>query len=404
MLTPHIEQTVQRIREHDTVLILQDSTYLDYNNRPKTQDLDLTFRSKLNKASRGLILHNTLAVSEDGLPLGLLDQRFIKRRSFSGNSYSEKRKNRDWNRAVAEKESARWLDVVKHCHELDLNRTRSVHIADRECDMYEFYRDAAELGENVLVRAARNRSINKQHRREPPSCWLFDHLQSKRAQGRVTIRMQVNGKTKYRDTELSIVFRPITLPPPPNKTVKKDGELPIVPMYAVMATERRPRRNTPPTHWVLLTNMEVSSLEQAIEKVQWYARRWNIELFHKVLKSGCGVENAQLRHADRLKKYVTMKSIVAWRLFWLSRLQQHTPDASCETILAPSEWSILYRKTLKTSSVPKRAPTVAEAVVWIARLGGYINRATDPPPGMISLWRGWQRLMDMVEDISDIYG
>jgi len=225
MLAPHIQQTVQRIKEQDTVLILQDSTYLDYNNRPKTQGLDLTFRSKLNTASRGLILHNTLAVSEEGLPLGLLDQRFIERRSFSGKSHNEKRKNRNWNRAITEKESVRWLDVVKHCHELDMGKTRSVHIADRECDMYEFYRDAADLGEDVLVRAARNRAINKQHRREPTNCWLFDHLKSKRAQGRVTVSVQVNDKTKYRDAELSIVFAPITIPPPPNKTVKKDGAM-----------------------------------------------------------------------------------------------------------------------------------------------------------------------------------
>ena len=271
--------------------------------------------------------------------------------------------------------------------------------------LYEFYRDAADLGEQVLVRASKNRSINKRFRRETPSILLFDHLKAKKAQGKVTVTMQVNGKKKYRKAELSIVYRPITMPPPPNKTVKKDGpNLPMVPLCAIMAIERHPPRNQAGIFWVLLTNMDVRSLDQAIEKVRWYSRRWNIEVFHKVLKSGCGVESAQLRHADRLKKYIVLKSIVAWRLFWFARVHERNKDDCCSTVLSKREWVILYRKTKKTKSFPRTPPTVGEVLIWIAKLGGYIGRTTDPPPGMISLWRGWQRLMDMVEDYDDIYG
>lgn len=405
MLAPHIEQTVSRIKEHDTVLLLQDSTYLDYNNRPKTQGLDLTFRSKLSTTSEGLILHNTLAVTDDGVPLGLLDQRFIDRKAFSGKNFAEKRKMRHWNRPVEEKESIRWINVMQKCHRLDFGQTQTIHIADRECDMYEFYRDAVDLGENVLVRASKNRSIKKRKRREPPSTMLFDHLKAKKAQGKVTITVQVNEKKKYRDAKLSVVYLPITLPPPPGKTVEKDGpNLPMVPLYAIMAMERRPPKNQTGILWVLLTNMDVQTINQAIEKVQWYSRRWNIEVFHKVLKSGCGVENAQLRHADRLKKYIVLKSIVAWRLFWLARAHERNRDDACSIVLSDIEWSILYRKTKKTKTLPCKPPTIGEALIWIATLGGYIGRTTDPPPGMISLWRGWQRLMDMVEDFDDIYG
>jgi len=405
MLSPHIEQTVSRIKAHDTVLLLQDSTYLDYNNRPKTQGLDLTFRSKLSTASEGLLLHNTLAVTDDGMPLGLLDQTFIDRKSFHGKNHREQRKIRHWNRPVEEKESIRWINVVRKCHQFDFNQTRTIHVADRECDIYEFYRDAADLGENVLVRAAKNRSINKRYRRETPSCLLFDYLKAKKAQGKVAITIQVNGKKKYRKAELSIVYQPITMPPPPNKTVKKDGpNLPMVPLCAIMAIEKHPPCNQAGIFWVLLTNVDVASLDQAIEKVRWYSRRWNIEVFHKILKSGCGVEKAQLRHADRLKKYIVLKSIVAWRLFWFARVHERNKDDCCSTVLSKTEWSILYRKANKTKSLPHNPPTVEEALIWIAKLGGYIGRATDPPPGMISLWRGWQRLVDMVEDFDDIYG
>ena len=376
ILTPHIEQTVKRITDHENVLLLQDSTYLDYNNRPKTQGLDLTFRSKFSTASEGLILHNTLAVTDQGTPLGLVDQRFSERNSFVGKNAHQARQIRHWNRPIDQKESARWIHVVKKCHQIEFGQAHIVHVADRECDLYEFYRDAGDLGEDVLVRASRNRSINKRYRRSSPTCLLFDHLKSKKAQGKVTITIKTNAKKKFMQAELSIVYCPITMPPPPNKTIKKDGpRLPMVPLFAIMAIERRPPRNTNGIFWVLLTNLDVNTLAQAIEKIHWYSLRWNIELFHKILKSGCGVKAAQLRHADRLKKYIVLKSIIAWRLFWLAKVHEHDKESSCSTMLSEIEWSILYRKTKRTKTVPDNPPTVGEAFVWIAKLGGYIGRA-----------------------------
>ena len=210
----------------------------------------MTFRSKFNHASEGLILHNTLAVTDQGMPLGLEDQRFIKRTSFVGKNAREARKIRHWNRSIDQKESARWINVVKTCHQIEFGQAHIVHVADRECDLYEFYRDANELQENILVRASQNRSINKRYRRSSPTCLLFDHLKAKKAQGKVTITIQVNRKKKFRQTELSIVYCPITMPPPPNKTIKKNGpHLPLVPLFAIMAIERRPPRNQ---KWYLL--------------------------------------------------------------------------------------------------------------------------------------------------------
>ena len=405
ILAPHVEQTVARIQTHDTVLLLQDTTYLDYNNRPKTEGLDLTFRSKLSTASQGLLLHNTLAVTDAGIPLGLVDQRFIERKSFIGNNHNASRKSRHWNRPINEKESIRWINVVQKMYQIDTGQAHVVHVADRECDQYEFFRDAVRMKENVLIRAARNRSINKRYRRESPNCLLFDYLKGKKAQAKVTIRLQVNGKKKFRNAELSIVYVPITMPPPPNKTIKKDGpNLPIVPLIAIMAIERQPPKNENAILWVLLTNLDIQSADQAIEKVRWYSLRWNIELFHKTLKSGCGVEDAQLRHAERLKKYIVLKSIIAWRLFWFSRMHENNKEESCLLVLSEKEWKILYRKSNRTKILPNHPPTVNDVFIWVAKLGGYIGRASDPPPGMISLWRGWQRLMDMVDDFTDICG
>ncbi len=405
MLAPHTEHTARRAREHGTILSLQDTVYLDYSKREKTPDLDFIQRSKLGKSVTGLMLHNTLAITTKGEPLGLFDQRFIDRKSFHGDNAQQKKQIRHCNEAIDDKESRRWFDVVKKVADIDVGDTHVVHVADRESDIYEFFRDTCDIGQHVLIRAARNRSIDKTRRREPPSDKLFDKLRDQRAKGKIDVCIQVNGTKKFRTATLSIIHMPFTMPPPPNKTITKDGtNLPMVSLHAIMAIERRPPKGAEPIEWTLLTNLKIGSLDDAIEKVHWYAKRWNIEVFHKVLKSGCGVENAQLRSAERLKKHTVLRSIVAWRLFWLGRLREIDENTSCEIVLSEEEYSLLYRKANKTKERPTTAPTVGEVVIWIAKLGGYIGRPSDPPPGITSLWRGWERLNEMIDDQRDICG
>ena len=111
------------------------------------------------------------------------------------------------------------------------------------------------------------------------------------------------------------------------------------------------------------------------------------------------MENGGITH--RLRRYVVLKSLVAWRLFWLARLHEHDSDGSCEQILEPIEWKLLYRKLYRSTRPPAKAPTIREAFIGIARLGGYLNRKSVPDPGIISLWRGWERLSDIVDDYRD---
>lgn len=403
MLSPHIQETIGRIQQHNRVFLLQDTTYFNFEERSKTKGLDITQRSKLSKESHGLMLHNTLAVSENAEPLGLFNQYFINRKQLKGENHQDKRKIRHWNSRVDEKESIRWINIVREANRTDFGSSEIVHIADRECDFYEFFREAMAYKEHFVIRAKSNRSINKKNRRESPSAHLFDFLKAKRAQGKTTIDLQVNGDNKFRRAELSIIYATISMPPPPNKTVNKDGELPMLEMSAVMAIERNPPASAEPLCWVLLTDFPINTLDDAIEKVKWYTVRWQIELFHKVLKSGCAAEKTQLREAQRLKNYITLKSVVAWRLFWLSHAYKLRPESSCLEILTRHEWTILYRKTHK-GKPPNKPSTIYEAVNWVAKLGGYIGRKKDPPPGMVSIWRGWLRLMNMVEDVNDIYG
>lgn len=167
--------------------------------------------------------------------------------------------------------------------------------------------------------------------------------------------------------------------------------------WAIMVIERHPPANTTPIKWVLLTNLPITNCQEAIEKVRWYAHRWNIEIFHKIIKSGCSVEKAQLRTAERLKKYIVLKSIIAWRLFWLCRTFKVSQEDSCELVLSEMEWKILYQK-IHHQPPPTTPPRIKEIYHWIARLGGYIDRKSDPPPGIVSIWRGWTRFTEVIED------
>ena len=149
--------------------------------------------------------------------------------------------------------------------------------------------------------------------------------------------------------------------------------------------------------WTLLTNIPVESFQEAVEKVEWYKQRWNIEVYFKTLKSGFGVEEVRLRHIDRIKKYVSFMSVLAWRVFWLSKVSREAPDAKADICFTKEQQKILVRMgekksknklTLKSSS--------QEFVRAVAKLGGYLGRNSDPPPGQIVIWRGLMRFNDII--------
>ena len=345
-----------------------------------------------------------LALSDEGIPLGIINQKFINRQSFRKNNNFKKGEYRRI--PIEKKESIRWLDFIRKSKDLPTGNTQIVHIADREGDIYELYRDCHNWGENYLIRACANRAINKRKRRGPPTKKLFDFLKSSRAQSTVTVKLNSSKKgNKYRKAKLSIIYKTISIPPPPNKTVNNTiGGLPMLKMTALMAIERTPPKCESPIKWVLLTNMEISNLDEAKDKIKLYSMRWNIELLHKVMKSGFGIEKAQIRDGENLKKYITLKSILAWRIFWLTRYFFKKKKSSCELVLTNYEWEILFIKFNKGKGIPRYPPPIEDVYVWIGKLGGFIGRKGDGYPGFVSIWKGWMRFMDLVEDYEAFCG
>jgi hypothetical protein len=182
-----------------------------------------------------------------------------------------------------------------------------------------------------------------------------------------------------------------------NRTKKMDYSEcpPLIASYVVWVKETKPPEGVEPLEWMLLTNVPVESLEDAIERVKWYKLRWHIESFHKVLKSGCNVELCRLETADRLERYLTLFSVIAWRLYWMTHISRASPATSCAELLADHEWKALYCKIKKTRELPPSPPTMREAIRWIASLGGFLGRKGDGEPGITTTWRGWQRLIDL---------
>lgn len=263
--------------------------------------------------------------------------------------------------------------------------TTLVNVADREGDLYDLFVAALAPREgppvHSLVRAQHDRQVAH------PQKYLWDFLAARRVSGRLKIEVPRKDGRPARLATLSIRFTPVTLRPP---CLKEDQ--PPLSLWAVEARETRPPKGATPICWRLLTTLPVESLAGAVEKIRWYAQRWQIEVLHQVLKSGCQVEQRQLETAARLQRVVRVDLIVAWRVLALCKAGRETPSGLASDWLSAAEWRALTCYMEERSQPPRRAPTVRQAVRWIAQLGGFLGRRRDGEPGPIVVWRGLQQL------------
>jgi hypothetical protein len=199
-----------------------------------------------------------------------------------------------------------------------------------------------------------------------------------------------NKKGEFYEAELEIKFEQLQVLPPIGK--RKDySELTLTVIHAL---ERGTPRGREKIAWKLITNLPVGSLKAAIEKLNWYALRWKIEVFHKILKSGCKAEESKLRSSERLVNLIALFCIIGWRIFWLTMLHRAVPGAPPAGALNSTEVCLLD-ELVKTKPGVTRQSTISDYIIKIARLGGYLARAADTPPGNMVMWRGLSRLNDI---------
>jgi hypothetical protein len=338
---------------------------------------------------RGMLMHTAMFTTVAGLPLGLASQEIWVR--------DEEPKCRDREvekrEPIENKESFKWLKALSQTMTLVPNETQVVSIGDSESDIYELFAHAHILETELLVRAVHNRTVVA-----PEVGRLRALLGAQDVAGELMVQVPKRPDQPSRQAKVSVRFRPVTFRPP---AYLKQRKLPAVSMYAILVREEAPPPETDPLEWLLLTTVPVDTFEDALTCIGWYKQRWQIEVFHKVLKSGCQVEKSQLATAERLIRFLTLCSIIGWReppgCLWLTHIYRHEPDAPCTSVLADHEWRALYAHTHRSAQPPQQLPTVADVVLAIAKLGGFLARRHDGQPGVTVIWRGWQRLQDIAD-------
>ena len=379
VLAPHIACTEERLRAYPRVLCLEDTSELDYTTQPGIEGL-----GPLNHETRlGLYLHPTLAVTPDRLPLGLLGVHTWVREP--GSLGQEK----DGRRPLEEKESVRWVDGFARVNALaeTLTDTRLAYVADREGDLYDLFVEAPcpEQGADWLIRGQHH------DRRLTDGRTLAQALAEAPVLAVTAFDCPPARGRAARHVEQQIRVVRVTLKPP----ARPDRRLAEVTVSALLATEINPPPDVEALNWLLITNLSVETPEQALEKLHWYLCRWQIEVFFKVLKSGCQIEKLQLQKRERLEPALAFYLIIAWRVLFLTHLGRTCPDMPCDTVFDEAEWKAVYLVTQRRPP-PETPPSLDTLVRLVASLGGFLNRTGDGFPGPKTLWIGLQRAADFV--------
>jgi hypothetical protein len=388
LLEPHHQASIERMRQEPLVLVAQDTTSLCYTTHPGMTGLG-PISNKVN-GPQGIELHSAQAFTPGGLPLGMLDIEAWARDPV------EFGKAKDRNgKPIEDKESHKWLRALGPIAAAAARcpHTRVVTLADREADIYEYLLDAHERGLETVVRAK-----EKNRRLDGEVLKLWPHMLARPKAGTIELTVPRHGKQPARPATLSVSFDTVTLKPPHAKQ-----HLPPLRVVVVLSREEAPPPDVKePLEWLLLSTaplwpaqgQAVASLADAVERTQWYTCRWGIEVFHRILKSGCQIEDRQLGTAERLEACLAIDAVVAWRIHHLTYLGRATPDLPCDTVFDDDLWKgvIVFRTR---QPAPAKPPSLREMIRMIAGLGGFLGRKSDGEPGTQTLWRGLQRADDI---------
>jgi len=394
ILLPHRVQTMRRMKAETTVLCIHDGTDLDYNGAAECHGLGVIGTNQTGAKSRGLHLHSTLSVTEEGLPLGVLSAR-----CEAPVSRSEDDERSSAQVPIEEKKTYCWILAMRDCEAVaaEMPHTKLVQVMDREADIFELFdewRKGARRTQ-LLIRAKHNRQTTAADtklfdgvRATEPRLRLQLHMDRQSARPKKS-KQKPRPKRAERTAEMTLRYQQVELPAPRHLDHKEP-----IPLWVVHLVEEQPPAGVAPVEWFLLTTMEITSPEQAERLLGRYCLRWRIEDWHRVLKSGCGIEDLRNETADRLKRAVAMYLVIAWRVMLMTLLGREVPDLPAQVLFTDIELEVLtaYARSRRDLKPPER---LGDAVRLVARLGGYQGRKSDPPPGHQVLWIGYSQLRFM---------
>jgi hypothetical protein len=297
--------------------------------------------------------------------------KFWTRDKFHG-ANALKRKINPTRVPIEKKESYRWLENLKQSTALLAQPERIVHVGDRESDIYELFCAAQEAGTHFLMRTCVDRLAGDGDHT------LADEMREVKVQGLHRIEVR-NSKSEVSEAVLELRYRRIRVLPP----IGKQKLYPELALTVLHATERNAPQGRDKIDWKLITDLPVTSHKQAVEKLRWYAMRWKIETFHKILKSGFKAEEVKLRAAERIVNLIAILCVLSWRIFWMTMMNRTTMQSPPELALTTTEMYLLDELVKDKMRDRLSSPSLSFYLTKLARLGGYLARAKDPPPGIL---------------------
>jgi len=370
--TPHRERIKKIAAENGkTSLFLQDTSELDYTSLEETDDLGFIG----NHNNKGLMFHSCLAIVPNASNpeiLGLAHQQVWKRKHPSLNK-SETRSERN----KRKRESDVWLTNLKAIGSPP-EGCKWVSIGDRANDIYEYLVKSKELGWESIVRASQDRLIEVDRK----EVLLMPFVRSLHSIGTHNIAMRKKGETKVRNIEVKVAWKKILLQPPQ----RLSGKYEKIPTYVIRCWNEEEG-----LEWILYSSIPVNTLEEAIEKIEWYSNRWIIEEYHKCLKTGCRIESSQLEKSRRLEALLGVLGIIAILMLQLRNISREDGEKPANEVVDEDTLNIIKIRF----NLPQE---MTVSIFWrsVARLGGFIGRRLDGDPGWQTLWKGWLRLLDMI--------
>jgi len=365
VLRPHREATLARIAEHPVVLLPQDTTELDFT-RPKKP---VKGAGPLNWEERtGFFLHPQLAVTPERLPLGVIEATFWGRDPDDHGKHVRRKAE-----PIERKESYRWLEGYRRACAVAaaVPGTRIVSIADSEGDIYECLVEARTTGgprADWIIRACQDRSTTGERSDEDrTSIKLWETVAARPVLGRLTVQVPRSGDRPARQATVTLRSAAVELRPP----YRPDRRLPVVTVNAVLIREESAPAGVEPIEWLLLTSLPVATFAEAATVVDYYGCRWPVEVFFRIYKAGCRVEEIQLESDESLFPCLALYLIVAWRVHWLTMLGRTCPGLSCDAVFAEEEWRSVWAIVLR-EPVPEAAPPL-EVMIRLGQSRTYLR-------------------------------
>jgi hypothetical protein len=396
VLAPHRDATLARIRQHQVVLLAQDTTEADLSRPPEKVGGPLG-----DDGRTGLFIHPLLAFTPDRLPLGTVHVEVWPRDPDDSARCAAQKAAQRKRLPIDAKESRRWLEGYRQAGAVapECPDTQVICLCDSEGDVYEALLQTrpqpGQVKAGLIVRACQDRCLDG----AAGGPRLFAAVADAPALTGLTVRLsrRVAPPSETRKRKQARPARQATVTVRAARVslrgpARPGGRLESLEVNAVLAREDDPPVGEGPVEWLLLSDLPIGTLEEVLAVLAYYCVRWQAEVFFGVLKGGCRVEERQLETVERFQACLAVYLIVAWRVLVVTMLGRQQPQAACAVVFEEDEWRAAY--TVVNGAAPEQAPPLAEMIEVVARLGGYAGRRQDGPPGPKVMWLGRQRLRD----------